>query len=147
MAEMRGMTILQNEIEKAKDKLKDVNENIKKLTGRDPSDLRYQFIFLHLCMPYWFNVLRNVNRDCPFGPGNPSSLKHKTTSWCKLDLLFFFFFGRHTVWSYFCGSDFKLHSLHHNAQSSALLCLKCTGADSLNASATLEYWAWKFVSP
>ena len=52
MAEMRGMTILQNEIEKAKDKLKDVNENIKKLTGRDPSDLRYQFIFLHLCMPY-----------------------------------------------------------------------------------------------
>ena len=50
MAEMRGMTILQNEIEKAKDKLKDVNENIKKLTGRDPSDLRYQFISLHFCM-------------------------------------------------------------------------------------------------
>ncbi|XP_076463500.1 uncharacterized protein LOC143295765 [Babylonia areolata] len=40
MAEMRGMIILQNEIEKAKDKLKDVNENIKKLTGRDPPDLR-----------------------------------------------------------------------------------------------------------
>ncbi|KAL8619664.1 hypothetical protein ACOMHN_019719 [Nucella lapillus] len=40
MAEGRGMKILQNEIEKAKDKLKDVNENIKKLTGRDPTDVR-----------------------------------------------------------------------------------------------------------
>ncbi|PVD25770.1 hypothetical protein C0Q70_13430 [Pomacea canaliculata] len=40
MAEMSGVSILQHEIEKAKDKLKDVNENIKKLTGRDPEDLR-----------------------------------------------------------------------------------------------------------
>lgn len=43
MAEMSGVSILQHEIEKAKDKLKDVNENIKKLTGRDPEDLRYVF--------------------------------------------------------------------------------------------------------
>ena len=40
MAELRGMAILQNEIDKAKDKLKDVNENIKKLTGRDAVDIR-----------------------------------------------------------------------------------------------------------
>ncbi|RUS78872.1 hypothetical protein EGW08_013377 [Elysia chlorotica] len=36
MAELRGVDVLQNEIEKSKDKLKGYNENIKKLTGRDP---------------------------------------------------------------------------------------------------------------
>ncbi|KAK3738958.1 hypothetical protein RRG08_006525 [Elysia crispata] len=37
MAELRGVDVLQNEIEKSKDKLKGFNENIKKLTGRDPN--------------------------------------------------------------------------------------------------------------
>ncbi|XP_005111767.3 pinin [Aplysia californica] len=37
MAELPGVEVLQNEIEKARDKLKGYNENIKKLTGRDPS--------------------------------------------------------------------------------------------------------------
>ncbi|GFR67746.1 pinin [Elysia marginata] len=35
MAELRGVHVLQNEIEKSKDKLRGYNENIKKLTGRD----------------------------------------------------------------------------------------------------------------
>ncbi|CAL1535688.1 unnamed protein product [Lymnaea stagnalis] len=37
MAELSGVEVLQSEIEKAKDKLRNYNENIKKLTGRDPS--------------------------------------------------------------------------------------------------------------
>lgn len=40
MAEMRGVSALQNEIEKARENLKDVDENIKKLTGRDPTERR-----------------------------------------------------------------------------------------------------------
>lgn len=32
---------LQDQLEKAKESLKSVDENIKKLTGRDPSELRY----------------------------------------------------------------------------------------------------------
>ncbi|KAH9523060.1 hypothetical protein Btru_065647 [Bulinus truncatus] len=34
---MKGVEVLQSEIEKAKDKLRNYNENIKKLTGRDPN--------------------------------------------------------------------------------------------------------------
>ena len=38
MAEtMRGVNLLQNELEKAKESLKGVDENIRKLTGRDPT--------------------------------------------------------------------------------------------------------------
>jgi pinin len=37
MAELRGVNLLQNELERAKESLKDVDENIKKLTGRDPT--------------------------------------------------------------------------------------------------------------
>lgn len=37
MAALSGVEVLQNEIEKSKDKLRGYNENIKKLTGRDPS--------------------------------------------------------------------------------------------------------------
>uniref|UniRef100_A0A673FQZ7 Pinin/SDK domain-containing protein n=2 Tax=Sinocyclocheilus TaxID=75365 RepID=A0A673FQZ7_9TELE len=32
---------LQDQLEKAKESLKSVDENIRKLTGRDPSELRY----------------------------------------------------------------------------------------------------------
>lgn len=32
---------LQDQLEKAKESLKNVDENIKKLTGRDPNELRY----------------------------------------------------------------------------------------------------------
>jgi len=35
-----GVLALQNELEKAKESLKDVDENIKKLTGRDPTGQR-----------------------------------------------------------------------------------------------------------
>ncbi|KAK3088328.1 hypothetical protein FSP39_017661 [Pinctada imbricata] len=40
MAEVRTMDLLQDEIEKAKESLKDVDDNIKKLTGRDPTEQR-----------------------------------------------------------------------------------------------------------
>ena len=38
-----GVLALQNELEKAKESLKDVDENIKKLTGRDPYEQRLFF--------------------------------------------------------------------------------------------------------
>lgn len=41
MAELRGVNLLQNELERAKESLKDVDENIKKLTGRDPTIQRF----------------------------------------------------------------------------------------------------------
>jgi hypothetical protein len=41
MEEVRGVSALQNEIEKAREKMKDVDENIKKLTGRDPTERRF----------------------------------------------------------------------------------------------------------
>ncbi|KAL4238910.1 hypothetical protein ACF0H5_003617 [Mactra antiquata] len=40
MAAVRGVNLLQNELEKAKESLKDVDENIRKLTGRDPTGQR-----------------------------------------------------------------------------------------------------------
>ena len=40
MAEVKGLEVLQEELERAKFKLRDVNENIKKLTGRDPEEQR-----------------------------------------------------------------------------------------------------------
>lgn len=43
---MRGVTALQTELEKAKESLKDVDENIKKLTGRDPTEQRQSKIVL-----------------------------------------------------------------------------------------------------
>ena len=39
-ADVRGITALQEELLKAKENLKNVDENIKKLTGRDPLDIR-----------------------------------------------------------------------------------------------------------
>lgn len=42
MAEVRGVSALQNEIEKARENLKGVDENIKKLTGRDPTERRFE---------------------------------------------------------------------------------------------------------
>ena len=41
MADNPGLLILQNEIEKAREKLRDVNENLKKLTGRESVGFRY----------------------------------------------------------------------------------------------------------
>lgn len=35
------MRALQEQLEKAKESLKNVDENIRKLTGRDPNDVRY----------------------------------------------------------------------------------------------------------
>ncbi|XP_033734883.1 pinin-like [Pecten maximus] len=40
MADVRGVSALQDELEKAKESLKDVDDNIKKLTGRDPTEPR-----------------------------------------------------------------------------------------------------------
>ncbi|XP_069116621.1 pinin-like [Argopecten irradians] len=40
MADVRGVSALQDELEKAKESLKDVDDNIKKLTGRDPTEQR-----------------------------------------------------------------------------------------------------------
>ena len=36
------MRTLQDQLEKAKESLKSVDENIRKLTGRDPNELRYE---------------------------------------------------------------------------------------------------------
>lgn len=45
---------LQDQLEKAKESLKSVDENIRKLTGRDPGELRYYSIkgFSQLCIDY-----------------------------------------------------------------------------------------------
>lgn len=45
---------LQDQLEKAKESLKSVDENIRKLTGRDPGELRYCFIkgFSQKCAYY-----------------------------------------------------------------------------------------------
>lgn len=40
MAGVRGVSMLEEELAKAKEVLKDVDENIKKLTGRDPGEPR-----------------------------------------------------------------------------------------------------------
>ncbi|XP_060068943.1 pinin-like [Ylistrum balloti] len=40
MADVRGVSALQDELEKAKESLKDVDDSIKKLTGRDPTEPR-----------------------------------------------------------------------------------------------------------
>ena len=37
---VKGVELLQKELQKAQENLKDVDENIKKLTGRDPKDRR-----------------------------------------------------------------------------------------------------------
>ena len=37
---VKGVELLQKELQRAQEKLKDVDENIKKLTGRDPKDRR-----------------------------------------------------------------------------------------------------------
>lgn len=46
---MRGVETLQDELEKAKESLKDVDDNIKKLTGRDPTEQRYHFDYCLSC--------------------------------------------------------------------------------------------------
>ena len=38
---MRGVNVLQDELKRAKERLKNVDESIKKITGRDPGDNRY----------------------------------------------------------------------------------------------------------
>merc|ERR1712179_725034 len=37
---VRGVSVLQNELEKAKESLRSVDDNIKRITGRDPTDQR-----------------------------------------------------------------------------------------------------------
>jgi len=38
---VKGVAALQDELEKTRDRLRGVDETIKKLTGRDPSENRY----------------------------------------------------------------------------------------------------------
>ena len=52
------MAALQHELEKAKENLKDVDDNIKKLTGRTPGEQRY---LIH-CI--WINLLSNYILFC-----------------------------------------------------------------------------------
>lgn len=47
VAHVSEFTDLQAELEKAKENLKCVDENIKKLTGRDPSEFRFVYKFHH----------------------------------------------------------------------------------------------------
>lgn len=55
MAEVRGVSALQNEIEKARENLKGVDENIKKLTGRDPTERRFEkFAFVYYLLNFTF---------------------------------------------------------------------------------------------
>lgn len=61
MAEVRGVSALQNEIEKARENLKGVDENIKKLTGRDPTERRCEnvaFVYYLLSFTFIFIDLR-----------------------------------------------------------------------------------------
>lgn len=61
MAEVRGVSALQNEIEKARENLKGVDENIKKLTGRDPTERRFEnlaFVYYLLSFTFIFIDLR-----------------------------------------------------------------------------------------
>lgn len=46
MADNEGVNveILQTEIEKSKEKLKNVEDNIRKLTGRDPNEFRFDYL-------------------------------------------------------------------------------------------------------
>ena len=39
---VRGVDVLQEELEKAKERLKSVDDTIKKITGRDPTEKRYK---------------------------------------------------------------------------------------------------------
>ena len=50
MADSDGVNFerLQVELEKSKDKLKHVEDNIKKLTGRDPNEFRYKYCVLRI---------------------------------------------------------------------------------------------------
>ena len=45
---VRGVSALQKELLKTKEHLNDVDENIKKLTGREPGDLRWYIICILL---------------------------------------------------------------------------------------------------
>lgn len=47
-----GVLALQNELEKAKENLKDVDENIKKLTGRDPYEQRFKYEIYNSLLPH-----------------------------------------------------------------------------------------------
>lgn len=65
MAEVRGVSALQNEIEKARENLKGVDENIKKLTGRDPTERRYKIfaiVYYLLSFTFIFIDLRSTLR-------------------------------------------------------------------------------------
>lgn len=65
MAEVRGVSALQNEIEKARENLKGVDENIKKLTGRDPTERRCEnvaFVYYLLSFTFMFIDLRSTLR-------------------------------------------------------------------------------------
>lgn len=65
MAEVRGVSALQNEIEKARENLKGVDENIKKLTGRDPTERRFEnfaFVYYFLSFTFIFIDLRSTLR-------------------------------------------------------------------------------------
>lgn len=65
MAVVRGVSALQNEIEKARENLKGVDENIKKLTGRDPTERRCEnvaFVYYLLSFTFIFIDLRSTLR-------------------------------------------------------------------------------------
>ena len=49
----RGVEALHDELERSRDRLRGVDENIKKLTGRDPSENRYKCI---LNQPCWYDT-------------------------------------------------------------------------------------------
>ena len=85
MAELRGVNLLQNELERARESLKDVDENIKKLTGRDPTIQR--FVMHSICSvhvkKYWVTLMRyfcfaSVWKLPTF------SFRFKTATWLKV---------------------------------------------------------------
>ena len=45
MSDVKGVVALHDELERAKSGLKNVDETLKKLIGRDPSDPRYIYHF------------------------------------------------------------------------------------------------------
>lgn len=58
---------LQDQLEKAKESLKNVDDNIRKLTGRDPNEMRWvMLIFIHrlLICGRPFHRLKAVSPTC-----------------------------------------------------------------------------------
>ena len=56
-----AVSVLKQQIEQAKKSLKSVDANIKKVTGRDPNELRWVKIWLKVNDLSYFQIILNSN--------------------------------------------------------------------------------------